>query len=116
MEIVGIKNVIVVQTKIDLVTEEQAMNNYNQIKEFLKGTPYENAPIVPISAQKGVNVDALIEAIEKYIPTPKRDPNKDPLMLVARSFDVNKPGSEIEKLVGGVLGGALIQGELKAGD
>jgi len=115
LELMGIKNVIVVQNKIDLVNEEQALKNYNQIKEFLKGTPYADAPIIPISAQKGVNIDALIEAIEKFIPTPKRDSTKDPLMLVARSFDINKPGSEIDDLKGGVLGGALIQGELKIG-
>ncbi len=116
LELMGIKNVIVVQSKIDLVTEEQALASYNQIKDFLKGTPYENAPVIPISAQKGVNVDSLIEAIEKYIPTPARDTTKDPLMLVARSFDVNKPGTKIEDLKGGVLGGALIQGELKIGE
>jgi translation initiation factor 2 subunit 3 len=115
LEIMGIKNVIVIQNKIDLVTEEQALNNYNQIKEFLKGTPYENAPIIPISAQRQVNIDSLLEAIQTFIPTPKRDQTKDPLMLVARSFDVNKPGSDIAELKGGVLGGALIQGEFKIG-
>ena len=115
LEIMGIKNVIVVQSKIDLVTEEQAVKNYNQIKVFLKGTPFEDAPIIPVSAQKKVNIDALIEAIQKYIPTPERDPKKDPLMLVARSFDINKPGSKIDDMKGGILGGVLIQGEFKVG-
>ncbi len=116
LEIVGIKNVIVVQNKIDLVTEEQALKNYGQIKEFLKGTPYENAPIIPISAVHNINVDALIEAVQSTIPTTKRDPSKDPLMLVARSFDINRPGTLPSKMQGGVLGGTLIQGILKAGD
>jgi len=116
LKIMGIKNVIVVQNKIDLVTAEEAQKNYEQIKEFLKGTSYEKAPVIPISAQKGVNVDALLEAIEKFIPTPKRDTKKDPIMLVARSFDISKPGSRIKDLKGGVLGGALIQGELKIGE
>jgi len=35
---------------------------------------------------------------------------------VARSFDVNKPGTTPEKLRGGVLGGSLIQGKFKVGD
>ncbi|MFC1728522.1 translation initiation factor IF-2 subunit gamma [Nanoarchaeota archaeon] len=113
LQIMGINKVIVIQNKIDLVSEEQAMNNYKQIQEFLKDTPYKDSPIIPVSAQKKVNVDAVIEAIEKHIPTPKRDPKKEPLMLVARSFDINKPGSVVDKLVGGVLGGALIQGVLK---
>lgn len=115
LEIMGIKNVIIVQNKIDLVSEEKALENYKQIKAFLKGTPYENAPIIPISAIRGVNIDALIQAIQEFIPTPKRDTKKDPVMLVARSFDINKPGSKTADLKGGILGGALIQGELKIG-
>ena len=76
----------------------------------------ENAPIVPISAQYRVNIDALIETIENTIKTPERNPKADPKMLVARSFDINKPGSPIEKLGGGVIGGSLVQGELNVGD
>jgi translation initiation factor 2 subunit 3 len=116
LEVAGIKNVIIAQTKIDLVTEEQAMKNYQEIKNFVKGTILENAPIIPVSAQHRVNIEYVLEAIEKFIPTPKRDETKEPLMLVARSFDINRPGTEPEKLVGGVLGGALVQGKLKLGD
>jgi len=116
LNIVGIKNVVIVQTKIDLVSKEKALENYNQIKEFVRGTIAENAPIIPISAQKNLNIDALLEATQEKIPTPEKDITKPPKMLVVRSFDVNKPGTEIEKLKGGVVGGALIQGELKIGD
>jgi translation initiation factor 2 subunit 3 len=116
LNIVGIKNIVIVQSKIDLVSKEKALENYNQIKEFIKGTIAENAPIIPISAQKNLNIDVLIETIQEKIPTPERDITKPPKMLVVRSFDINKPGTEIEKLKGGVLGGALIQGELKIGD
>ncbi|MBW3003944.1 translation initiation factor IF-2 subunit gamma [Candidatus Woesearchaeota archaeon] len=115
LEISGIKNVIIVQNKIDIVTEEEATTNYEQIKEFIKDTSYKDAPIIPISARLGINIDALIEAIEKYIPTPKRDPKADPVMFIARSFDINKPGIIAEQLVGGVLGGSLKQGILKSG-
>ncbi len=116
LQIAGMKNIIVVQNKIDLVSNEQALKNYEQIKAFLKGTSYENAPIIPISAQHGANIDILIEAIEKYIPTPVRDPKKEPLMYIARSFDVNKPGIKPSDMEGGVLGGALVQGKLNVGD
>jgi len=37
-------------------------------------------------------------------------------MFVARSFDVNKPGTSPEKLIGGVIGGSIVQGKLKVGD
>ncbi|HEC94469.1 MAG TPA: translation initiation factor IF-2 subunit gamma [Thermoplasmatales archaeon] len=116
MEIAGIKNIVIVQNKIDLVSEKGAEKNYNEIRDFIKGTCAENAPIIPVSAHHDVNIDVLIQAIEERIPTPKRDLSKDPLMYVARSFDVNKPGAKPEELKGGVIGGSLLQGRFKVGD
>lgn len=111
----GIKNIIIVQNKIDLVSKEEALKNYKVIKEFTKGTLAENAPIIPISAQQGVNIDKLLEEICK-IEIPKKDENAKPIFLIARSFDINKPGTQIENLKGGVLGGILKQGKLKVDD
>ena len=116
MEIAGIKNIVIVQNKIDLVSEKAAEKNYNEIRNFIKGTAAEDAPIIPVSAHHDINIDVLIQAIEEKIPTPKRDEGKDPLMYVARSFDVNKPGSRPDKLRGGVIGGSLLQGKLRVGD
>ncbi|HLC37616.1 MAG TPA: translation initiation factor IF-2 subunit gamma, partial [Candidatus Nanoarchaeia archaeon] len=116
LEMIGIKNIIIVQNKIDLVSKEQALENYRQIKEFVKGTIAENAMIIPLSAQHNVNINLLIEAIEKNFKTPERDISKPPLMLVVRSFDINRPGIDIEDLNGGVLGGMLKQGILKVND
>ncbi|TAL46932.1 translation initiation factor IF-2 subunit gamma, partial [archaeon] len=116
LKVVDIKNVIIVQSKIDLVTKEQALKNYQEIKNFVKGTLLENSPIIPVSAQQNVNIDALLEAIQTFVPTPKRDLEKSPRMLVARSFDINKPGTEIEELSGGIVGGSIVQGKLKVGD
>jgi translation initiation factor 2 subunit 3 len=116
LKIAGIKHVVIVQNKIDLIPKERVMKNFQEIKAFVKGTDYENSPIVPISAQHGVNVDVLIKAIEDTIPTPVRDPNADPLLIVARSFDINKPGMKPEKLSGGILGGAIVRGKLRVGD
>jgi translation initiation factor 2 subunit 3 len=116
LEIMGVKNVIIVQNKIDLVSEEEAKANYNQIKEFLENTAFKDSPIVPISAQYKINLDYLIETIEKYIPTPTRNLDKTPRMFIARSFDINKPGNSIPNLKGGVLGGAIQQGKFSIGD
>ncbi len=116
LEIIGVEKVVVLQNKIDLVNPEIAIKNYNAIKELLKGTKFKDAPIIPISAKHGVNFDVLIEMIEKVIKTPKRDAKKDSLMYVARSFDINKPGSKGSVIVGGVLGGSLKQGVFKLGD
>ena len=115
LQIIGVKNLIIVQNKIDLVDQERALKNYKQIKNLLKDTIYKDSPIVPISAIHNVNIGALIETIEKHIITPVRDEKVDPIMYVARSFDINKPGTAIEKLTGGVIGGSLIQGKLKVG-
>ncbi len=116
LDIVGIKNVIIVQNKIDLVTYARALEHHEEIKKFVKGTIAENAPIIPVSAINNANIDALIEAIEKHIPTPHRDINAIPKFYIARSFDVNKPGTNIEQLEGGVIGGSLTQGILKLND
>ena len=116
LQISGIKNVIVVQNKIDLVDEDRALRNYNQIKEFLSDTEYKDAPIIPISAQHKVNLDVLLDTIEKMIPTPERNDKDDPIMFTARSFDINKPGIKPGKFQGGILGGSLVKGVLKVGD
>ncbi|MEM3030135.1 MAG: translation initiation factor IF-2 subunit gamma [Candidatus Micrarchaeia archaeon] len=116
LDILGVKNVIVIQNKIDLVSREKALENYNQIKKFLSGTVAENAPVIPVAANYFANLDLVIQAIEKHIPTPKRDAGAPFRMYVARSFDVNKPGTDIDKLVGGVVGGSIIQGTVRVGD
>ncbi len=116
LDIIGVRKVVVVQNKVDLVTAEEATRNQEETTEFLKGSPISGAPIVPISANHRVGLDALIGAIEETIPTPARDTSKPPLMYVARSFDVNRPGTRPKDLRGGVLGGSLLQGRLKTGE
>ncbi len=116
LDIIGVRKVVVVQNKIDLVPEDAAGENYREIVEFLKTSPIANAPVVPVSANHKVNIDALIEAIETTIPTPARDAAKPPLMYVARSFDINRPGTRPGALRGGVLGGSLLQGKITVGE
>lgn len=116
LQIIGVGNVVVVQSKIDLVSEAAAKKNYREIKAFLKGTPYAKAPVVPVSAQRRVNIDALIEAMQEALPSPEKDRKAEPLLFVARSFDVNRPGTGFSSLAGGVLGGILKKGSLKVGD
>lgn len=116
LEIIGVDKIVIAQNKIDIVSKDRVIENYNEIKEFIRGTVAEDAPIVPISAQQKVNIDSLIEAIEEVIPTPERELNSPPIMHVARSFDVNKPGTEPDKLTGGVVGGSLSKGKLKVGE
>ncbi|MDH5482546.1 MAG: translation initiation factor IF-2 subunit gamma [Candidatus Bathyarchaeota archaeon] len=115
-EIIGIKKIVIVQNKIDIVDEARAQESHKEIKNFVVGTIAENAPIIPVSAQHEVNIDVLIQAMEEFIPTPKRDETRPPLMYVVRSFDVNKPGTSLEKLEGGVIGGTIFQGRFAIGE
>jgi translation initiation factor 2 subunit 3 len=116
IQITGVKKIIVVQNKIDIVDEPRIRRSYGEITAFLKETVAKDAPIIPISAQHSVNIDVLTQTMEEYLPTPKRDPNKTPLMYVVRSFDVNKPGTQIQDIAGGVVGGSLMQGKFRVGD
>ncbi|MEW5839851.1 translation initiation factor IF-2 subunit gamma [Nitrososphaera sp.] len=116
LSVLGIQQLVLVQNKADLATMEEALDNYNQIKDFVKGSIAEKAPIIPVSAQHKLNIDALIEAMENTIKTPERVQNAPPIMHVLRSFDINKPGTPIKQVKGGIMGGALVQGEFSVGD
>ena len=116
LDIAGIRNIVIVQNKIDLVSEKNAIKNYEQILKFVEGTCAEGVPIIPVSAHHDINIDVLVKAMEEHIPTPKRDLDKPPLMYIARSFDINRPGTRHGELKGGVIGGSLIQGVLKKGE
>ena len=116
LEIAGIKNIVIVQNKIDLVSKERAIESHGEIKSFLEGTIAKDAPIIPVSAHHDVNLDVLIQAIEATIPTPDRTKDKRSIMHVARSFDINRPGTRPTKLRGGVIGGSIVEGEFSEGD
>lgn len=111
----NVKNVIVVQNKIDLVDKKQALENYDEIKKFLKGSIAENATIIPVSAQQEINLGRIFEELA-LIRIPERDTKSAPFFLIARSFDINRPGTEIKDIKGGILGGILKKGILKVGD
>ena len=113
LEIAGISNIVIVQNKIDIVTRERAIESYNEIKNFVEGTIAENAPIIPVSAHHDVNLDMLIQAIQETIPTPDRTSDEKGLMYVARSFDVNRPGTRPSKLKGGIIGGSVVEGSFQ---
>ena len=116
LETLGIKQIVVVQNKVDLISYKEALSNHNDITKFVKGTNAAKSPIIPVSAQSGLNIDALIGAIEDTIETPKREEGNDSVMHVLRSFDVNKPGATIKDIKGGVIGGSLTQGVFNVGD
>ena len=116
LQTLNIKQIVILQNKVDLIRYEDAISNHRDIQRFVKGTAAESSPVIPVSAQSGLNMDALISAIESTIQTPQRDESRDAVMHVLRSFDVNKPGTSIGDIRGGVIGGSLTQGMLEVGD
>ncbi|KAJ3302597.1 Eukaryotic translation initiation factor 2 subunit 3 [Kappamyces sp. JEL0829] len=116
IEIMKLKHIIILQNKIDLIKESAAESHYQSILAFIQGTVANNAPIIPISAQLKYNIDAINEYIVKKVPIPIRDFSSAARMIVIRSFDVNKPGTEVANLRGGVAGGSILRGVLKVGD
>lgn len=72
VEIMQLKHIIILQNKIDLISESVAANQHEAISSFIQGTIAEGAPVVPISAQLKYNVDAVCEYIVKKIPVPVR--------------------------------------------
>ena len=115
LTVMNVNKIIILQNKIDLVSRDQAIHNLKEIKEFVKGTIAENSPIIPISAQLNININILLKHISN-IENIKRDIDKSPRMIIVRSFDINNPNIEYQKIKGGVIGGSIIQGKLKIGD
>ena len=115
IEIMSLRNILILQNKIDLIREGQAREQNEQITKFIEGTVAENSPIIPISAQLKYNIDVVCEYICNKIPVPTRDFKSPPRLIIVRSFDVNKPGSEVDELKGGVAGGSLLRGVLQVG-
>lgn len=115
VEIMKLRHIIILQNKIDLIQESVASNQHEAIQKFIQGTIADGAPVVPISAQLKYNIDVVAEYIVNKIPIPVRDFVSAPNMIVIRSFDVNKPGAEVDDIKGGVAGGSILHGVLRVG-
>lgn len=116
VEIMKLKNILILQNKIDLVQPKDAASQYEQILNFVRHTVAEASPIIPISAQLKYNIDVVCEYICTKVPIPLRDFTSSPRLIIIRSFDVNRPGSTADDLTGGVAGGSILRGVLKLGD
>ena len=116
IEIMKLEHIIILQNKIDIVMRDNtAPQQFEDIKNFIKGTKAENSPIIPISAQLEYNIDVVCDYICR-IPIPIRDFTCPPKMSIVRSFDINMPGATPEDLQGGVVGGSLLCGVLRVGE
>lgn len=109
-----IPNSVICLNKFDLVKKDHISKKIEQLKTGLANTAASNSPMVPISATFDINVDVLCHYISQ-IRIPKRNLEKPVKMIIIRSFNVNKPGINIDNLCGGVVGGSILEGKIHVG-
>jgi selenocysteine-specific elongation factor len=108
IEMLGVRQGIVVLTKIDLVDDEMVELAEMEIAEFLEGTIFENAPVVGVSSVTREGMDELVAKITEVIPKIKERRSTDYFrMYIDRIFNV--------KGLGFVVTGSVLDGELKTG-
>ena len=107
--LLGIKHGLVVLTKIDLVDEEWLELVTDDIKDFVRGTFLEDAPIVAVSSDTGVGLQEFIKALDELSAViPVRSPSSIFRLPVDRVFSM--------KGFGTVITGTLISGRVRVGD
>lgn len=129
---INVKNMKVLQNKLDLVTKERCLENAKDIKdligEFLERDVTNENIIIPISAQLGMNMDMVANhiaygidnGIDNGIDTGIDNGNEmdsynnkfngKVKMFIIRSFDLNRPNVDFKKMKGGTVGGSIISG------
>jgi len=113
-EVMGLKDVMVIQTKAESLDAAAARRNHQDILKLIEGTPAQGRPIIPVASILGYNIDVVCEHLAKW-PDPHRTPGAACRMVIVRSFNVNRQGCGIQDMKGGVIGGSLIGGTLTVG-
>jgi translation initiation factor 2 subunit 3 len=119
LEAMNVRNILIVQNKVDLVDSERCLSHYNSLREELKGTVADGAPIIPISAQNGTGMVEMRKYLYELVDKVSKNLQKFPknVFSIIRSFDINKPDTPLEKIRGGVIGGTVLGEEgFKVGD
>ncbi|MDF0480044.1 selenocysteine-specific translation elongation factor [Vagococcus sp. PNs007] len=109
LTLLGVKDFIIVLTKIDTVDEELMMLVKEDIEQQLEGTVLEDAPVVEVDSISGTGIPTLLDTIEKKCET--IEPTKatgQPRLNIDRSFSL--------KGFGTIVTGTLLEGELHVGD
>ncbi len=110
LNMLGIKKGIVVLTKYDLIEPDWLELVKEDIKEELKDTFLENAPIVEVSSKTGYGIEKLINVIVNQTEDEieERNINTIPRLPIDRVFSITGFGT--------VITGTLISGSIKKGD
>ena len=110
LRLLGIRKSILVLNKCDLVDEDWIELMEEDIRENLKGTIMENAPLVRVSAVTGQGLDELVDTISSMIEedVEEKDANVLPRLPVDRVFSISGFGT--------VITGTLISGTISKDD
>ena len=109
LQLLQVKNGIVVLTKIDLVEQDWLELVQEEIRDFLSGTTLESAPIIPVSSVTGEGIQLLLNTIDKLLENTSEKPASGQMRLpVDRVFSVTGFGT--------VVTGTMVSGEVAVGE
>jgi selenocysteine-specific elongation factor len=109
VDVLGARSGVVALTKRDLVDEETLSARRGEIRDRLRGTGLEDAPVVACSAATGQGLDDLRTALDEMVASaaPPEDRGR-PRIDIDRSFTIRGAGT--------VVTGTLTGGPLAVGD
>lgn len=108
-QLLGVRKGLVALTKCDMVEKDWQDLVEEEVREYLKGSFLEGAPIIPVSARSGAGLDDLRSALSTLAGEADEKPSDGPFRLpVDRVFTVAGFGT--------VVTGTLLSGEIKTGD
>jgi translation initiation factor 2 subunit 3 len=112
----NIKKIIICFNKLDLISKELAIERKIELDMLLKKLDIIPLIIIPTSFNKRWGLDKLLKFIMMYFSYENIIDTDNTLFRITRTFDVNKPGTNWDNIIGGVIGGSLITGNLKIND
>jgi len=116
---VGVPYIVVALNKVDMVEDAELLELVElEVRELLKNYkfPGDDLPVCKVSALGGLNgepeweaaIDALMEAVDSYVPMPERVIDKPMLMPIEDIFSIQGRGT--------VVTGRIEQGICKVGE
>jgi selenocysteine-specific elongation factor len=105
----NVQRTIIVLTKSDLVDNEELAFAEELVREAVRGTVAEGAPVIAVSTVSGAGLDVLRSAIhDALVALPARHPEAPPYLPIDRVFAMAGHGT--------VVTGTLMQGTIAVGD
>jgi selenocysteine-specific elongation factor len=104
----GIDSLVVAITKMDIATDQQATNVETVMKKIIDDAGFEKVEFVRVSAQKGVGIAKLREALLRVLAPHVRDVDSPFLMPIDHAFPIKGHGT--------VTTGTILRGKVAEGD